>query len=273
MNFDINPFVRYASKNTYYIKNQFVVAKDCRLLYILSGSGMLESRDQKYPLTPGTLIYYPYDIPYRVSSDNDMLFYTVNFDFNFDRSDVTTMVPQPVRLHDPDKVIRSIDQNDDRIFLDVLYLPDARWAERGIRAITNEAQQKEVGYEAAQSAQMRIILLGLYREVINSKTSDPLCRRVKEIVGQNLTFNNQDVSRALGYHPFYLNDIFKKHEGITLHKFIVQQRVQRAHELITTTHLSLDEIASTCGFSSQAHLSAAFKSFYGISPGKLRLYM
>ena len=273
MKFNINPFVRYASKSTYYIKNQFVVAKDCHLLYILSGNGMLEGQEKKYSLTPGTLIYFPYDLPYRVSADENILFYTVNFDFNFDQSDTTTMVPQPIRLHDPEKVIRSIGKELEKTFSEILYLPNAQWAESMVRAIENEAQKMEPGYEMAQSSYMRIILLSLYRETLNSKEPDPLCQQIKELIGQNLKLNNRDISSALNYHPFYLNDVFKKHEGITLHKYIIQQRVQKAHELITTTHTSLEEIAFICGFSSQAHLSSAFKSFYSISPGKLRMHM
>lgn len=273
MNFDINPFVRYAAKNTYYIKNQFVVAKDCRLLYILSGNGVFESQSQKYTLSPGTLIYFPYDIPYKVSADSDILFYTVNFDFNFDRTNVTTMVPQPVKLHDKKRVVRSISEELSGVFYSILHFPNARWAESIVRAIANESQKMGPGYEMAQSSYMRIILLSLYRETLNSKEPDPLCQQIKELIGQNLKLNNRDISSALNYHPFYLNDVFKKHEGITLHKYIIQQRVQKAHELITTSRMSLEEIAFTCGFSSQAHLSSAFKTFYSISPGKLRMHM
>jgi AraC family transcriptional regulator len=58
---------------------------------------------------------------------------------------------------------------------------------------------------------------------------------------------------------------------MTLHKYIFRQRLIKAYELVNTTDKSLEEIAEMCGFSSQSHLSTAFKKEYGISPGKLRL--
>ena len=95
MNFNINPFVRHVAKSTYFIKNNYVVARDCRILYIISGNGLFKSQNQAYKLFPKTFIYYPYNTPYQIISDTevDMLFYTINFDFNFDFSDVETMVP------------------------------------------------------------------------------------------------------------------------------------------------------------------------------------
>lgn len=273
MNFNINPFVRYAAKSTYFIKNNYVVARDCRILYIISGTGLFNSQNQTFKLSPNTFIYYPYNTPYQITSnkENDMLFYTINFDFNFKFSEVKTMVPSLVQNHNPENALQSIDTSLRKLYSKILYLPNTLWAEKYIESIYNEGLRKDTGYEMIQSSYMRIILLNMYRSTVNNKSSNPLCNQIKELIRKNLELNNKSLAKLINYHPFYINDIFKKYEGQTLHKYIVQQRALKAHELITTTKISLEEISLMCGFSSQSHLSTVFKSIYGISPGQLRM--
>ena len=53
------PFVRYAAKTTY-LPNRFLVkARDCRLFYVLGGSGKFITPENSYPLSPGSLVLYP----------------------------------------------------------------------------------------------------------------------------------------------------------------------------------------------------------------------
>ena len=85
-----------------------------------------------------------------------------------------------------------------------------------------------------------------------------------------MQINIKELAAVLNYHPFYLNEIFKKNEGITLHKYLIQQRLIKAYELISTTQMPLIDIADICGFSSQSHFSSVFKNTYRITPGKLR---
>jgi transcriptional regulator GlxA family with amidase domain len=49
---------------------------------------------------------------------------------------------------------------------------------------------------------------------------------------------------------------------------LVRQRIAKAKELLTTTGLSLLEVALESGFSDQAAFSRTFKAFVGASPGK-----
>jgi len=52
----------------------------------------------------------------------------------------------------------------------------------------------------------------------------------------------------------------------SLNRYIRVQRITRAHSLITTTELSIIEVATEVGFIHQSSLSSAFKSEFGISP-------
>ncbi len=68
---------------------------------------------------------------------------------------------------------------------------------------------------------------------------------------------------GMDYH--YLSSLFSSHEGMTLEKFIIQQKIERVKELLTYGELTLSEIAYALGYSSVAHLSSQFKKVVGLS--------
>ena len=64
----------------------------------------------------------------------------------------------------------------------------------------------------------------------------------------------------------YLSKLFSETEGITIEKYMINQKIERAKELIVYDELSLTEIADQLGYSSVAHLSSQFKKVTGLSP-------
>lgn len=63
----------------------------------------------------------------------------------------------------------------------------------------------------------------------------------------------------------YLSSIFSEKEGITLEKYIILQRIEKAKSLILEGELTLSEIAFMIGYSSVQYLSSQFKSITGVS--------
>ncbi|MBE0661183.1 MAG: helix-turn-helix transcriptional regulator [Bacteroidales bacterium] len=63
----------------------------------------------------------------------------------------------------------------------------------------------------------------------------------------------------------HISGIFSKHEHITLEKFIIRQKIDKAKELIQQGDLTLSEIAYMMGYSSVQYLSTQFKAITGIS--------
>ena len=271
MKFDFAPFLRYIAKTTYFI-NKTVTARDCRIIYILSGKGTFESGGRKFALRPHVLIYCPYSRSYRIKSDREdkLLFYTLNFDFSQKYTDVKTMVPLPPGSRESRDVLKSVPRELEEIFSDAACLENAIWAESDIEIMYNEHLNREDGGAEICGALMKILLINIYRHMKKTKSENPLCEKIKMTVGQNPQLNIREIAERLNYHPFYLNEVFKKHEDMTLHRYIVRRRLIKANALICTTELPLSEIALECGFSSQAHLTAAFGKAYGVTPGYLR---
>lgn len=83
----------------------------------------------------------------------------------------------------------------------------------------------------------------------------------------DLHINTSDyLATKLAMDYSYLSSLFSAHEGITIEKYLILQRVERVKELLVYNELSLKEIAYKLGYSSVAHLSNQFKKVTGLTP-------
>jgi AraC family transcriptional regulator len=96
--------------------------------------------------------------------------------------------------------------------------------------------------------------------------------RVKAYVDAHLEtpIHIQDLAKVAQRSGAYFCRAFKRTFGETPHGFILDRRLRRANELMLTSDASLSEIAASCGFSDQAHLSKVFRTRHGQSPAAWR---
>jgi len=67
--------------------------------------------------------------------------------------------------------------------------------------------------------------------------------------------------------PFQLIRVFRRVVGVPPYAYLVQLRVNRAQTLLCQGS-SVSDVAYTCGFSDQSHLTRTFKKALGIPPGQ-----
>jgi AraC-like DNA-binding protein len=78
-----------------------------------------------------------------------------------------------------------------------------------------------------------------------------------------------DIARAVDASPAYLTDLFRRHEGVPLHRYLVQLRLSRA--LVELPHANdLTALAFDLGFSSHSHFAAAFRRAFRCTPSGFR---
>lgn len=80
----------------------------------------------------------------------------------------------------------------------------------------------------------------------------------------------QRVARVAGTSPSHLKTLFKRSMGVTLHAYIVQQRVERARQLLQRGHLPASQVALESGFSHQSHMARCMRRLLGVAPSELR---
>ena len=72
----------------------------------------------------------------------------------------------------------------------------------------------------------------------------------------------------MDYH--YLSSLFSSIEGVTIEKYVILQRIEKAKELLMYDELSLGQIADRLGYSSVQHLSQQFKKTTGLTPSHFK---
>ncbi|ADU71846.1 helix-turn-helix transcriptional regulator [Pantoea sp. At-9b] len=80
----------------------------------------------------------------------------------------------------------------------------------------------------------------------------------------------EEVARAAGMSQLAFKRGFRAMFTITPWNFVIECRLQQAQLLLRQTMLTLDDIATRCGFSHASHLSRYFQRQYGQSPGRYR---
>lgn len=118
-----------------------------------------------------------------------------------------------------------------------------------------------------------LALLGTFESVLTDPVPLPapnaLITRCKQIVERDLTSPDLTVAAVateLGVHPDYLSRLFSGAERMRLSRYINENRIQRAKELLTGTNAQIGEIADSTGFSDRAYFAKVFRTFGGCSP-------
>lgn len=105
-----------------------------------------------------------------------------------------------------------------------------------------------------------------------------LVEQIKSIIIEQIHYNEDILkvnfstllSEKLNQEYTSLSRLFSAHEGVTIERFILRQKIEKVKELISYKELTLSEIAFKVGYSSVAHLSSQFKKETGMSPSEFK---
>jgi AraC family transcriptional regulator len=75
-----------------------------------------------------------------------------------------------------------------------------------------------------------------------------------------------DLANQLGMSQFHFSNLFKQSLSITPYQYLLQQRIERAKQLLKQSNQPIMEIAFQCGFNNHSHLSQQFRRFTGMTP-------
>jgi AraC family transcriptional regulator len=65
---------------------------------------------------------------------------------------------------------------------------------------------------------------------------------------------------------YYFCTLFKKSTGLSPHRYILQQRIERAKKLLKNSQNTIVDIAFQCGFANQSHFTKRFHELTGLTP-------
>ena len=107
----------------------------------------------------------------------------------------------------------------------------------------------------------------------NGRRLDELrLRRVQDYVLEHLDkdISVADLATVANLSAFHFTRLFTAATGIPPHRYVGQQRLEKAMTLLAAGAMPLSAIALNAHFSSQASFSRAFRRLTGITPGQYR---
>lgn len=90
---------------------------------------------------------------------------------------------------------------------------------------------------------------------------------------QTAPYNNysvSDIADGLKLSTSYFQALYKKFFGISFHADIINMRIDYSKELIISTTMPFEQIAYSCGYSSEVHFYRQFSAKTGMTPGEYR---
>lgn len=123
-----------------------------------------------------------------------------------------------------------------------------------------EKNLAELGFELLDNGRQKLI----------EKIKNIIIKHVHHSDEQEQYNFSEIIASALHKDYSYLSKLFSEVEGVTIEKYIINQKIEKVKELIIYNELSLSEIAYKLGYSSVAHLSSQFKKVTGLTPSHFK---
>jgi YesN/AraC family two-component response regulator len=112
----------------------------------------------------------------------------------------------------------------------------------------------------------------------NNPVGAPVLRSIFPCIGQlNEVFefieenyhrpiNLNDVAQAVGYSPAYLTTLVGSRTGLTVSRWITERRIVEVRSLLQHSDYSIEQIASTVGYTNVRHLFRQFRQYHHMTP-------
>ncbi len=148
--------------------------------------------------------------------------------------------------------------------------------------LLTELKQENLGSRLYIESLVNILSVHLLRLYAATKPRLPIyegglpqhqLRQVLDYINEHLDrdINLSDLAELLGISQFHFSHLFKQSLGKSPYQYLLQQRIERAKQLLKQTNRSIMDIALECGFSSHSHLSKQFRQLTGITPKAYRV--
>jgi len=150
-----------------------------------------------------------------------------------------------------------------------------------MQAIAEEARVQGLGGSLYVDSISRGLIVHLLRSYAHVKTKDALPqgtlsplqeRAIVEFIDANLSesIDLPMMSEALGMTPCLFARQFKKSFGSPPYAYVIERRLDRARWLLAKTAVAIKEVAASCGFSDQPHLTRLLRRAHGVTPSEYR---
>lgn len=282
---DISPFIRQAVignvSNT--IQNQGthkrLKSSYHRLFYIIDGEGTIIVEGNNYILRPGSAIIINSGTEY-IWDIEDAQVIAVSFDYtdDFIKIPTPTFAVRRAENFDSSSIIERVVFKDAQSLNTPVYVLNASSIEYNLRAIPSLYLLKESFTQELLSCHMKLVITTLVQKLHSNnnttKDSDTI-RRIINYIQTNYSKNitNSHIAEAFHFSYSYINKIFRQNTGISIHKYLLDYRMDIAKELLRNQNASVASIALSVGYTDPHNFLKFFKKATGKTPTEYRTGM
>lgn len=118
------------------------------------------------------------------------------------------------------------------------------------------------------SAQLSIVIAMYVKARIASENATTAFSKVIAFMQAHITedVSLEQLAGLFHWHPDYFSRKFKENVGVSPIRYFAEMRASHAANLLLTTHLSIEEVAKTVGFSNIYYFRSFFLKHIGIRP-------
>ncbi len=270
---EISPFIRFAGEVVVPKQKEPSYCADCRLIYINQGSGKLSINDKNYAFKKDTLFLWQPKTLYRFIFKGNVNVLVINFDYIFNENSPKEVIPlissNSPELNKNNFIIHNF--SDAYALNSPIVINDAYFFKDRIIKIIEEFKKQTFFNSANASAYLKLCISKISNTVMLSEKSSEIIKKLDFITDYihnniNNSLSNDILANLAGYHPYYLNRVFKQIKGITLHQYILNYKLSLSADLLLSTTLTISEIAEKSGFNNQISFIKAFKKLYNSTP-------
>jgi len=127
-------------------------------------------------------------------------------------------------------------------------------------------------YEFTETFQQYARIVHNYLFDKKLRKNSELVKSVKQYIMDNLQMEISLNSTAEAFHisSFYLSKIFKEETGFNYIDYVVECKMDKAKELLSTSSMGIDNITASVGYSHSTYFSRKFKEYTGKTPNEYR---
>ncbi len=135
------------------------------------------------------------------------------------------------------------------------------------------ARMKDISASPDPRSRFRIMsgVFNMLRHIMDANADTIACtpaEKLKRLIDEDerLKKSLADLSCKCGYSPAHLRKLFMEHYGISPVAYRNRRRMERAMEYISSSELTVKEIAYRTGFRHVSHFSSMFRDMFGTPP-------
>lgn len=232
----------------------------------LKGNLIFDTPEREYPFLPGCIFASAPDEPHHLRTNpSGLVVYRLLFRIPTGRQRILGL-----DARGSEWIARSLTHLPKRLFAST---PAVRSSFERLFAVYDNVSRKS----PARAVKMQAAALDLLIAIIEASRRTPqkpsdgiseIVRRIRE--KPDAEYPVEELAREAGLSVTTFSQAFKRAQGLPLHAYLLNCRVNRAKELLLTTRRTVTAIGQELRFYSTQHFARTFRRIIGVNPQAFR---